>query len=71
MPGCGVNEENARKILEETGATEIHASASSIHGSKMNYRNPNVCMGNDGTDEFSICESDERKISNILKAING
>lgn len=71
MPGCGVNEENARKILEETGATEIHASASSIHGSKMNYRNPNVCMGKDGTDEFSICESDERKISNILKAING
>lgn len=70
MPGCGVNEENARKILEETGATEIHASASSIHESKMNYRNPNVCMGNDGTDEFSIYESDERKILNILKALN-
>lgn len=71
MPGCGVNEQNARQILAETGATEIHASASSTHASKMKYRNPDVSMGNDGMDEFSICESDERKISNILKVING
>lgn len=29
MPGCGVNPENAARILQATGATEIHASARS------------------------------------------
>lgn len=26
MPGCGVNSGNARRIIQETGATEIHGS---------------------------------------------
>lgn len=29
MPGAGVNEQNAARILDETGATEIHGSARS------------------------------------------
>ncbi len=29
MPGSGVNEQNVRQIIEETGAVEIHGSASS------------------------------------------
>lgn len=29
MPGCGVNPQNAARILQATGATEIHASARS------------------------------------------
>ena len=36
LPGCGVTPENAARILSETGATEIHASASVIQdGSKV------------------------------------
>ncbi|MCI6161067.1 MAG: copper homeostasis protein CutC [Prevotellaceae bacterium] len=31
MPGGGVNPDNARCILEATGAKEIHSSASSLH----------------------------------------
>ena len=30
LPGCGVTPENAARILSETGATEIHASASVV-----------------------------------------
>ena len=32
MPGSGVNERNARQIIEQTGVCEIHGSASSSNG---------------------------------------
>lgn len=34
LPGCGVTPGNARQILEQTGCTEIHASASVLSGSR-------------------------------------
>lgn len=45
MPGCGVRENNFRKILEETGAMEIHTSAREWVESEMIFRNPEVSMG--------------------------
>jgi len=36
LPGCGVTPRNARRILELTGCTEIHASAShTVNGRKV------------------------------------
>lgn len=45
MPGCGVREGNFQKIINETGATEIHTSAREWIESGMIYRNPEVSMG--------------------------
>lgn len=39
MPGSGVKSSNIRRIIEETGATEIHSSASVVIDSKMKYLN--------------------------------
>ena len=35
MPGAGVNPNNARRILDATGATEIHGSFRSLHNGLM------------------------------------
>lgn len=35
MPGAGVNEDNAREIIERTGATEIHGSLRSMVDGRM------------------------------------
>lgn len=58
MPGCGVNPANAGRILQETGATEIHASARSTWPSVMRFRHPGVSMGVPGADEYATKETD-------------
>ncbi|MCC6233099.1 MAG: copper homeostasis protein CutC [Verrucomicrobiales bacterium] len=45
MPGGGVTERNLKKILTQTGAREIHGSASGGKDSRMTYRNGRVFMG--------------------------
>ena len=45
MPGCGVQEHNAREIIEATGAREIHFSARERRDGGMTFRNPACAMG--------------------------
>ena len=45
MPGSGVNESNAKEIIEKTNVTEIHASCRRMIDSKMIYRKSNIHMG--------------------------
>lgn len=40
MPGSGVRADNIRDIVEATGVTEIHSSASTARDSAMEYLNP-------------------------------
>lgn len=42
MAGSGVNEENVRHIIRETGVTEVHSTAKGIFSSKMNWHHPEV-----------------------------
>lgn len=44
MPGGGITERNLRRILDETGAIEFHASARSSHQSPMQFTNSAVSM---------------------------
>ena len=69
MPGCGVSPSNAAKILKETGATEIHASARSICKSKMNFRIQGVEMGKADVDEYTIKETNREIVESIKKEI--
>lgn len=70
MPGCGVNAGNALHILQSTGATEIHASASATRPSRMTCRRQGVNMGTPGADEYSCPVTDRRKVRSILEAIH-
>ena len=69
MPGCGVNSGNAARILQETGATEIHASARKSVGSGMLFRHSGVSMGNPDSDEFARKETDANEVKAIVEAI--
>ena len=69
MPGSGVNAANAAKILKETGAREIHASARSMVKSAMASRRAGVSMGKEGVDEYSIMETDADVVRRIVEEI--
>jgi copper homeostasis protein len=45
MPGSGIKPENARRLVNQTGATEIHVGLRSTLPSPMLHRNPRVSMG--------------------------
>jgi copper homeostasis protein len=45
MPGGGITARNVGRVLQETGASEIHFAALSESASGMTYRNPYVFMG--------------------------
>lgn len=69
MPGCGVNAANAAKILDETGAVEIHASARASWPSQMRFRHPGVSMGKPGSDEYATKETDVETVCKIVESI--
>lgn len=69
MPGCGVNSNNAAKILQATGANEIHASARKNVGSGMIFRHSGVSMGNPDSDEYARKETDVNEVRAIINSI--
>jgi copper homeostasis protein len=71
MPGCGINENNIRKIALETGAQEFHLSLRNKVSSKMIYRNPSVSMGgtNITIDEYQQDITDAHRVSQALAAL--
>ena len=70
MPGCGVNSNNAAKILQATGANEIHASARKSVGSGMLFRHSGVSMGNPDSDEYARKETDVNEVRAIIENLN-
>ena len=69
MPGSGINPENVKRILSETGATEIHASARSQRPSAMLFRNDAISMGSEA-DEYMRLETDEKIVAQLVNSIS-
>lgn len=73
MPGAGINEENIREIINNTGVREVHLSAKKRLESIMEYRNDKVNMGGSLTiseyDNYFTCEESVRNIVKILSNI--
>lgn len=70
MAGGGVTPQNAAKILLQTGATEIHASARSSIKSAMAFQKSGVSMGNPNSDEYSRKTTDSTIVKQIVEALN-
>ena len=70
MPGCGVNSDNAARILQATAAVEIHASARKSVGSGMLFRHSGVSMGTPGSDEYARKETDANEVELIVRSIS-
>ncbi|OEE59835.1 copper homeostasis protein CutC [Enterovibrio norvegicus] len=68
MPGAGVSPENAKRIIVETGATEIHLSGKTTRPSLMSYRNEKATMGS-GESDFAITVTNPDTILHMVAAL--
>ena len=67
MPGSGINPNNIRAIIENSGAQEFHFSGKKSADSPMQYRNPNLSMGGkDDNSEYQRSYADEATIRAII-----
>jgi copper homeostasis protein len=71
MPGGGVGDDNARHILEESGAREIHAGLGSCVSSPMRFRNPRISMGNAPEREYQRFLVLEENVRSLCRAVSG
>ena len=69
MPGSGVSPSNVAKILNETGANEIHASARSVVESRMLYRHEGVGMGRKDANEYARRETSKKEVEILRQEI--
>jgi len=69
MPGGGVTAANVGRLLDLTGAREIHFSARTVAASPARHRNTRVAMGSTpGTDEFARLRTSRAAIESIVAA---
>lgn len=70
MPGAGVDENNAADILRQTGASEIHFSASAVRESKMQFRNTRLRgMGSEPDSDWFVRTVDPERIRAIRNVV--
>ena len=62
LAGCGVNEDNIKKIQEQTGVHEFHFSARMPVKSRMRYANPDVYMGDKDVDESTLMYTSAERV---------
>ena len=69
LAGCGVNEQNIRRIHDETGVSEFHFSAREPLRSQMLFSNPDVYMGAKGADEDTILRTTARRVCETIRQL--
>jgi copper homeostasis protein len=68
MAGGGITERNVRRIMQETGVREIHASVRVPISSPMRHRNEKVAMANLKGREYERIVVAEEKVRRLLAA---
>jgi copper homeostasis protein len=71
MPGSGIKPENARRIVEESGAREIHAGLGSTVPGPMRFRNPQLSMGRAVEREYQRTIVLEENVRSLCEAVAG
>jgi copper homeostasis protein len=72
MPGGGITERNVRRILDQTGAGEIHFSARAATQSPARHRNTRVAMGGAlRTEEYARRRTSPAAIEAVVSAAGG
>jgi copper homeostasis protein len=68
MAGSGVNERNARKLIAETGATQIHVGLSERIPGPMKYCNAKISMGTAKGREYDRFGASQERLEKLLAA---
>ncbi len=69
LAGCGVNEQNIRKIQQLTDVKEFHFSARTPVKSHMEYINPDVYMGAKDADEGTLMYTSAERVRATIEAV--
>ncbi|WP_231459751.1 copper homeostasis protein CutC [Pedobacter sp. Leaf132] len=69
MPGAGINKNNLKTLITETGANDFHASAKAYVNSKMIYRNAETKMGSI-EDEYQYELTSEDTVKELVEILN-
>lgn len=65
MPGGGVDENNVKQLVSESGVSEVHFTGAIVRSSAMQYQNDKIYMGAEGLPEYQLKVSDPEKIRKI------
>ena len=68
MPGGGISIDNLETILQVSGTTEFHGSASVIKDSDMQYRNESISMGL--SPDYSLKVTDVNRVIALINIAN-
>jgi copper homeostasis protein len=72
MPGGGITERNAARIVARTGVREVHAASFSPVDGAMRYRNPRCFMGGElRPPEFGLSVTEAARIRALVGALSG
>jgi copper homeostasis protein len=71
MPGSGIKPDNARALVEQTGAREIHVGLRSAVPSAMRHRNPRISMGTIPGREYQHFQVLEESVRSLCSALAG
>lgn len=69
MPGGGVDAAVIQELTAQYPLRTFHMSGKTVLSSQMRFRRQNVPMGLPGLDEFSIWQTDPKKISDAVQAL--
>ncbi|TND09835.1 MAG: copper homeostasis protein [Bacteroidetes bacterium] len=65
MPGGGISEKNIAALVQQTRATEFHASLKTAVTSKMKFRHEKVSMGGNEKSEYAWMETDPDRVRSL------
>ena len=72
LPGCGIDETNAARLVAETGAREVHVRGTVVTGSPMRHRNSHVLFRSaPPEDDLALEVTDGARIEAIARALSG
>jgi copper homeostasis protein len=69
MAGCGINDKNIVDLYRNTGIHQYHFSAREKYPSCMSYFNPNVFMGEPGSEENTFEVTSLEKVTKTIGAL--
>jgi copper homeostasis protein len=70
IAGSGIHERNVRRLVEETGLTEIHVGLSDAFPTPMKYRNTKICMGKVKGREFARFATSQARLEKLIAAVS-
>ena len=71
MPGGGISAANAVRIIEETGAREIHVGGTIPVASEMRFRHPHISFARPPLpDEYTLTVADEARLRGVIEAVD-